>query len=181
MNEVIWRLIARLVSSPIGFSFAMNRAARMACRTHGVPWGGTGLPDILSADGQRIYMRRYRVFNPYPESWWTRWVPSIRLHHILLPDDDRHLHDHPWDARTIVLDGWYQEEREYGRLLTRQTGDTAALKLGEFHRITRVPYFGVYTLFLTWHREADWGFKVGKEKILAGEYLASREEFERLF
>ena len=34
---------------------------------------------------------------------------SIRLHNSVLPDQDRNLHDHPFNFRSIVIDGGYSE------------------------------------------------------------------------
>jgi hypothetical protein len=46
------------------------------------------------------YMRRYIFRTP----WFT-----LRLHHILRSDDDRHLHDHPFDFTSFLLTGGYTE------------------------------------------------------------------------
>lgn len=46
------------------------------------------------------YMRRFIIRTP----WGT-----IRLHNILRSDDDRHLHDHPFDFVSILLTGGYFE------------------------------------------------------------------------
>lgn len=50
----------------------------------------------------KLYLRRY-FLTP------RRWPLRLFLHRIYLPDPDRDLHDHPWDFRTIVLKGGYQE------------------------------------------------------------------------
>lgn len=68
---------------------------------------------IFSPDGKVVYMERGWLFNPvrngrrkYP------WIPlSLRVHHIRQPDLDRHLHDHPWAARTWIMQGGYDELR----------------------------------------------------------------------
>lgn len=135
---------------------------------------------IMSADGEQMYMDRLWLFNPYtkdakgnvaPARW--HWLPSIRLHHILVPDQDRDLHDHPWNARTLVLRGWYIEEREDGTYV-RRAGDTAAIRYEQFHRITQVSPGGVWTMFITWRYRGTWGFKVGGAKVPYREYLAAR-------
>lgn len=46
------------------------------------------------------YMRRFIFRTP----WFT-----LRLHHILRSDDDRHLHDHPFDFVSFLLSGGYYE------------------------------------------------------------------------
>lgn len=170
MKERIWSWIAMLVSSRIGFLLIAKRALRLADK-------GSRMPDIVHGDD--TYMRRFWVFNPYPESnqkaWWGRWLPSVRLHHILLPDADRHLHSHPWNCRTIILDGWYREEREHHhRMLSR--GSTAAMRPLNFHRIDSVSQGGVWTLFFTWKYEGQWGFNVDGKKVYSRDYLKKFSE-----
>ena len=125
-------------------------------------------------------MDRWWIFNPYgktaegrtaPARW--QWLPSIRVHHICLPDDDQHEHDHPWDARTILLRGWYLEERRSHHLPAREmeAGMTATICAGDYHRITRVSEGGVYTLFFTWRYIEDWGFNVDGQKVPWRQYL----------
>lgn len=130
-----------------------------------------------------LYMERYWLLNPYPPessgAGKNRFPISIRLHHIVLPDQDRHLHDHPWNARTFILRGSYEEirrdttlgDRRYVKLLRRSPGDTAALRFGEFHRITHVSEGGVWTLFVTGKYRGTWGFLVDGVKIQWRKYL----------
>lgn len=133
---------------------------------------------IMSPDGTEMYMDRHWLFNPYgkgpdgeqtPARW--SWLPSVRLHHILVPDSDRHLHDHPWNARTIILRGWYREERDGGQVFTRRAGTSARLRFGQFHRITKVSPGGVWTIFITGRYRGTWGFKMPWR-----EYLAERDK-----
>lgn len=129
------------------------------------------------------YMNRWWLFNAYPT---PAWFPlSVRVHQIKRADNDRHLHDHPWDFRTIVLMGWYDEMRPYGdpnaklrfsgfeavECRKRRVGDTYLLRFGEFHKIVGVsPEVGAVTLFITWRKRGTWGFKVGDRKIPWREY-----------
>lgn len=125
------------------------------------------------------YMGRWWLFNPYEtaqgervaRNWFMRQLPSIRIHHILRADDERHLHDHPWNARTFILRNLYWEKREDGQVYMRQVGTTARLRFGEFHRITGVQHGGVWTLFITWRYRGTWGFKVGDRKVPWRDYL----------
>jgi hypothetical protein len=125
-------------------------------------------------------MERGWLFNRHdrrPRARWRDWLPSVRIHHILRSDSDRHMHDHPWDARTIILRGFYTEKREgqFG-LITRYEGQTATLKFGEFHRIVNVPAGGVWTLFISWKYQGKWGFKVDGQKIPYDVYLNGKEQ-----
>lgn len=124
------------------------------------------------------YMNRWWIFNPYDPVSGLRsfkWCPiSIRVHHILREDLDRHMHDHPWNARTFILRGWYCEEREIAGIpvsFVRRAGGTARLEFGQFHAIRKVSPGGVFTLFVTSRYQGTWGFKVGGRKIPWRQYL----------
>ena len=46
--------------------------------------------------------------------YMRRWVIdlyffSIRLHHWMASDDQRHYHDHPWDFISLILKGGYMD------------------------------------------------------------------------
>jgi hypothetical protein len=115
--------------------------------------------------------------NPYMLRWYliprNRWF-NIYLHKILRDDDDRALHDHPWDSLSIVLAGRYREvtfidrlnyilirlsngtppktmDREYGR------GSVIYRPAVLAHRL-EVVKGPVWTLFLTSRRIREWGF-----------------------
>lgn len=129
------------------------------------------------------YMERYWFFNSYEQTARDKpkvsWLPSIRIHHIKRPDLDRNMHDHPWDARTVILRGWYVEEREAkcpgcGRevdTFIRNRGDTAKIGFGEFHNITHVSPGGVWTMFIMSKYRGVWGFKVNGVKVPWRKYL----------
>lgn len=184
MKGLIWRLVAKLLSRPAVAAWLIARAQR------------TPYLHIMSKDGTETYMGRWWLFNPYDRDshrsrlWWCPW--SVRVHHILRADGDRDLHDHPWDARTIILRGSYTEQRllaaddpaltsmllnasamgasldaafEATEYITRRPGDTAQLSFGEYHRIDEVSPGGVYTLFITSRWKGDWGFLVNGSKV----------------
>jgi hypothetical protein len=134
------------------------------------------------------YMERDWLFNPYltyedKQALKEQGLPlppsserpSGRVHHILRQDHDRHHHDHPWNAQTIILRGWYREirllpdgsEQEFLRV----AGDTATLDFGEYHRITEVSDGGVWTLFITHQYQGTWGFLVDGKKVPYRQYL----------
>ncbi|WP_434672196.1 hypothetical protein [Pseudomonas sp. R1-15] len=181
MINLFWRIIAKVLARP-------------AIADWLIAWAKlTPYQHIMSADGAEMYMGRWWLFNPYsrethkPALWWCPW--SFRIHHIMRPDADRDLHDHPWNARTIILRGWYTEERlelaspvdiltprrqlfwlpddEIRKLATknRKPGDTAELRHGEYHRIDQVSPGGVITLFITSKWRGDWGFLVNGVKV----------------
>jgi hypothetical protein len=182
IRELTWRLVARVVTISFAADWLIARAAR------------TPYYDITGPDGS-LYMGRWWLFNPYGKAdgeqtaaRWP-WLPSIRVHHIVRPDSDRHMHDHPWNARTIILRGEYTEERRIsavpkgtwwfplyeGDLLragfTRQRGYTGRLLFGEYHRIREVSPGGVWTVFFTWNKRGTWGFLVDGAKVPWRKYL----------
>ena len=188
---MIWNLIARLLARPAVADWLIARAQRR-------PYSPIIKDSVL-------YMDRFWLFNPYPDSGASgadralwQFPISIRIHHIVMPDQDRHLHDHPWNARTIILRGFYHEERKVlnmpwragsvaehvswtGALAgaqepiiedyARLTGDTAALGYGEFHRITKIADGGAWTMFITGKYRGTWGFDVDGVKVQWRKYL----------
>lgn len=161
MRELLWKIVAYLVSREPVADYLIRRSQR-------TPYTPIG-----------EYMDRWWLFNPYipdqpKKGWFKNLLPSIRVHHIKLPDDARHLHDHPWDARTIILRGYYVECKltKLGTCYSyRFRGDTGAIKLNDFHAINEVSLGGVYTLFFTWKYMGTWGFLVDDKKIPYKEYL----------
>lgn len=173
---MIWRIIAWIVSRPTVAAWLIARAKR------------TPYCPIMSKDGKTLYMDRWWLFNPYrkdaegdpiPARW--SWLPSVRVHHICVPDGDRHLHNHPWrKARTIILGGWYGEEclpDVWHRRRAMGVGDTQELRHEHFHRIATVSPGGVYTLFFTWGIGTDWGFLMDDGSVMPWrEYVEKHEQ-----
>ena len=172
MKAAFWRLVARTLARPAVAAWLINRAMR------------TPYSPIVK-DGE-LYMERFWLFNPYPDtgesgadrtSW--QFPISIRIHHIALPDQDRDLHDHPWNARIFILRGAYREVRRFGPgldvTIDRLAGETATLKFGEYHAITDVSTGGVWTMFVTGKYRGTWGFWVNGAKVQWRKYLGLQE------
>lgn len=136
--------------------------------------------NITSADGTTTYMGRWWLFNRYdlPNGARFKFLPSIRVHHIMRADLDRHLHDHPWNARTFILQGWYYEQMtdDPQDIHCREAGYTGRLLFGQYHRIAIVPRTGVWTLFITWRYRGTWGFLVNGRKVPWREYLSGEKQ-----
>ena len=193
LSNFIWRRVAVVVSRPAVADWLIARAHR------------TPYTPIRSRDGSEIYMWRGWLFNPYPDThagavgrraWWRDLVPSVRIHHIRMHDLDEHMHDHPWNARTIILRNWYEEERP-GDIFNqgaswrtyhegsdavfaprevdvRRAGYTGRLLFGEYHRISAIAEGGAWTMFITWRYQGTWGFKVFGKKVPYRQYLDER-------
>jgi hypothetical protein len=173
----MWNLIARILARPA----IADRLIAYAMKT----------PYLhLPSNQDPSYMARYWVFNPYdrvtnkPRFRWCPW--SIRVHHIKRADSERHMHDHPWNARTIILKGGYVEEREnlefesmlpttlsnFPTVTTmRFPASTAKLGFEQYHRITHVPAGGAWTLFISGPWQGVWGFLVDGVKVEWRKYL----------
>lgn len=163
---MFWKLIAWA---------AVRARGRIFLRAQRTPY-----TDIIGQDGH-VYMRRWWLFNPYPGHGGEplrsyRWLPSIRVHHILRPDEDRHLHNHPWAWRTIILSGRYVEEDDRGVFRMRREGGTASLTPDRYHRIAEVDHVeGALTLFITFRKVGSWGFRVNRTHVPWQDYLWAKE------
>lgn len=170
MKARILTALARvLASGPRVFDAISSRADR------------TPYEDIIGPDG-RLYMRRWWLLprwclkaNERGVLMPRAWMPfSIRLHHIVLPDSDQHLHDHPFDFRTFVLRGWYVEEDVFGVGRLLEAGRTESRRAQDFHRIDGVSPGGVWTMFVMGPRINDWGFLVDGHKVGFRKYLGGK-------
>lgn len=155
MRQLFWACLARLLS-------------RWTWLTERMIWSAFNRPHHLQLTG---YMSR----------WWllprTRWLPfALRIHHIHREDRGADLHNHPGTFRTIVLRGWYIEQRLDGLLYPRNAGDSALMPKKEFHKIVFVPRGGVVTLVIEWGfwKGKGWGFLVDSEYVEHDDYHGNR-------
>lgn len=133
---------------------------------------------------RRTYARLGRLLHAYRQDiahfgkpYMRRWIVRtplgmLRLHHIVAPDGDRHLHDHPFSFVSLVLRGGYIEERpsrgvaphvadEAARSITeRSAGSIAYRRAADAHRIRQVERGGCWTLVATGPLFRRWGFWV---------------------
>lgn len=154
MKELLWKALAWFISREPIADWLIERSKR-------TPY--------FHLDG---YMHRWWVFNDYDDATHKTRYPcsySARVHHILRADNGRDPHDHPWNARTIILKGYYIEERDGGTFI-RDRGDTATISANTFHNVTRVSPGGVFTLFITGDYIHRWGFRVNGKKVPYTEY-----------
>jgi len=130
-------------------------------------WAGSIMsraPDFVIGDN---YLRR----------WWV--IPrnegcNIYLHEILHSDDDRALHDHPWDNTSMLLDGSYIEHTPEG-VFERVAGSIVTRKATDAHRL-EVPGGGrAVSLFITGPKLREWGFHCPKGWRVWTEFVSSRD------
>lgn len=111
-------------------------------------WWSDRLPArAIKHQGER-YLDRYYVTTLF--GYWR-----VYLHHFVGPDPDG-LHSHPWKwGLSIVLAGWYLEQRRFGHRVVRWinvvNGDT-------FHRVIVPASSTTWSLFIHSPRVMNWGF-----------------------
>lgn len=135
---------------------------------------------MLAAVARRYAARRPpdliigTVDNPYVHRWWViprNEVCNIYLHLFLRDDDDRALHDHPWDNASLVLASGYNEvvpvdvlepagltksiERRPGDLIRRTAEDAHRVVLRRDEHGRPIP---AWSLFVTGKLRRTWGF-----------------------
>lgn len=130
---------------------------------------------IYGHDGE-LYMQRWKILDSD--------FLNIRVHHIVRRDEDRHLHDHPWNWASLVLRGGYIEElpaelrptfsgdKEVTWFRVRLAGSFCLRRALDRHRIASVRP-GTYTLFITGPKINWWGFVTPHGKVYYRDYLKS--------
>lgn len=107
-------------------------------------------PNFIIRRTEADYMRR----------WWVvprNYMLNIYLHEILLSDDDRALHDHPWDNTSLIIAGHYDEMTPDG-IYRRVPGDVIHRKATDAHRLIVPEGERVISLFQTGPMIREWGF-----------------------
>lgn len=107
-------------------------------------------PDFHVGPNDNHQLQRWFVI---PRNPWQ----NIYLHRFLRSDDDRALHDHPWDNRSWLLSGGYLEHVQDGTTIIRLEGDIVERRAIEAHRIELVNGPAV-SLFFTGPIVRSWGF-----------------------
>lgn len=117
------------------------------------------------------------IGDDYLRRWWV--VPrnegcNVYLHEILHSDDDRALHDHPWDNTSFLIDGSYIEHTPEGRF-ERGPGDIVTRKATDAHRL-EIPEGGrAVSLFMTGPKIREWGFHCPQGWRLWTEFVDARD------
>lgn len=117
------------------------------------------------------------IGDDYLRRWWV--IPrneacNVYLHEILHSDDDRALHDHPWDNTSMLLAGSYIEHTPDGAYL-RQAGSVVTRKATDLHRL-EVPDGGrAVSLFITGPKVREWGFACPQGWRLWTEFVDARD------
>lgn len=96
--------------------------------------------------------------------WWViprNQLYNLYLHDIRKSDDDRAMHDHPWENTSLLLSGGYIEHTPEG-VFERKVGDIVHRKPTDLHRLEVIPGQRAISLFATGPKVRDWGFQCPK-------------------
>lgn len=118
-------------------------------------------PDLIIGDR---YLLRWYVL---PRNKWF----NVYLHNILQDDEDRALHDHPWNSISFMLKGSLREVYFNRRMIPAHLMQNVNLYLSRNLRPSFKPVFRsaryahrlevikpTWTLFITGRKVRDWGF-----------------------
>jgi hypothetical protein len=95
---------------------------------------------------------------PYLERWVLDFkLFSIRLHHWLASDDQRHFHDHPWWYLSWVLKGSYVDRSPWGDV---RRARWSVKRFPALHRHSVIIDKPCWTLLITGPEKRVWGFWV---------------------
>lgn len=110
---------------------------------------------LIDIDGKPYLLRFYLKRNGI--------LPGIYLHHFFMGDQDRELHDHPWDlSGSLILTGGYVEERLIPGTIKRRLrhlgpGSINIIRGSTFHRVDLVGTRS-WTIFVSGKKTKGWGF-----------------------
>ena len=112
----------------------------------------------------------------YMERRWVFVCPwfSVRMHHILRSDIDRHMHDHPFNYMTIILKGGYWEHTPKGVSWVGK-GSVRVRKAEALHRLELPKDETAWTLFFMGPRKRKWGFQTEEGWVDYETYLGETE------
>lgn len=142
-----------------------GNARERAVKKRGWGFYASHIGSTRNDGSENIYMRRWILLLPFG-------LGTLRVHQIMRSDDDRHLHDHPFDFTSFLLSGGYFESIPCdGRLLfgnsvwpVRQTKVThyrprfsiVRKKAEDLHALTLT--CPVWTLVYGGPKRREWGF-----------------------
>ena len=89
----------------------------------------------------------------------TKWF-SVYLHGIYKEDQDKYLHNHPWNILTIIIYGSYIEQLENDLVKIRGIFNIGFHGRSSYHKIKKLLSKKVYSLAIVWGKHDDnWGYK----------------------
>lgn len=110
---------------------------------------------------------------------------TVRVHHTLRSDNERHLHDHPFSSISIVLRGGYEEvvpfqadqhanhDRSRLRRIWRGPGSVVFRPATNRHRLVIPPGRSAWSIFIMFGTKRDWGFHTERGWVHHAHYESS--------
>jgi len=95
-----------------------------------------------------LHFRRWRLVSTP--------IFSVYIHNIYRADEDKYMHDHPWNYWAMILKGGYIEQVKNG-FNTKLPGSFGFKKAENCHKIHHI-IKPTTTLFITFRRRRDWGY-----------------------
>ena len=123
--------------------------------------------DHIPGPNGTIYMRRYYLWRSKTGGRW------VRIHEILLSDEDRHFHDHPWDFTSFILSGGYTEHTPNGTTVHRPFS-LIRRKAEDLHKLELTG--PAWTFVVTGDKRRDWGFQTENGWIHWEKYFSPNRE-----
>jgi hypothetical protein len=109
----------------------------------------SGKPHFIIGETDNPYMLRWHII---PRNKFL----CIYLHKFLRDDDDRALHDHPWNFVSVMLKGSYDEYTPEG-VISRSAPSVAYRKADHQHRV-ELRSKACWTLVFRGSVIREWGF-----------------------
>lgn len=138
---------------------------------------------IKDREADQDYLVRYYLFS-------TRWIAPVfpklsyrlTLHNTLRSDIDG-LHDHPWNWKSKILEGGYDEYTPEGVFWREPSQGWRSRTANDYHRLVirpdkMRPGEQTWSLFLMGPRVKDWGFLSRNNTwVQWEEYISNREYY----
>lgn len=116
---------------------------------------------LIKGDEGQPYLERYMVAR-----WGKDGEKTLFLHRFLDSDPDRGIHDHPWNSRSFIVAGGYNEKRlikQHGveKVIIRDILPLSfnTIRKDDFHQIILKEKTPAWTLFYHGKRVKHWGFQ----------------------
>lgn len=148
------------------------------------------LISMLFTVGQPEGSKKWALYIHHLGDYMHRWIfrhpwGTVRVHHILRSDADRHLHDHPFDFTSILLTHGYEETRFYDpKVLESKVGRwwprwSIVRKRAEDAHLLRLDR-PVWTLVFSGPKRREWGFHTERGWVHHRDYSDTFPEIARV-
>jgi hypothetical protein len=129
---------------------------------------------VWKDDLKAAYLNRKVIFRLI---WLpSAWMVSVYRHDMTRPDNDAHLHNHPWQALSFIVRGGYWEQTKWGSIF-HHANSFNRIPRSSYHRIASI-LPGTRTYLLSWGEVRQWGYLVNDRHVDAPDYKAHLKMLE---